>query len=192
MTASDFCSEEKAKEVEDFFAQRKAPAADRAIKQAVEKIRSNARWLTTDGPAMQRWFAERYSPSLSLSLLHLFFGWIVFGGRESTHWDQKKPWGHSFAVGSSCELTLSKLFCLSSSIKFININLRSIIAFIYSVEVLLSGFDFSDSMSFSFLFSSICFFTVSPKVCQACCASEAEDVASTALSAIKLRKKFML
>lgn len=57
-TSADFTTEEKAKEVEAFFAVNKAPAAERAVKQSVEKIRSNARWLANDGEAMGKWFAE--------------------------------------------------------------------------------------------------------------------------------------
>lgn len=59
-TSADFTTEEKAKEVEAFFAVNKAPAAERAVKQSVEKIRSNARWLANDGEAMGKWFAEWY------------------------------------------------------------------------------------------------------------------------------------
>src|SRR5690606_12382638 len=59
-SASDFASEEKAKEVEEFFETHKAPAAERAIKQAVESIRSNARWLERDGAAVGKWLEERY------------------------------------------------------------------------------------------------------------------------------------
>jgi hypothetical protein len=63
-TCADFTTEEKAKEVEAFFAAHKAPAAERAVKQSVEKIRSNARWLANDGEAMGKWFAEWYVASL--------------------------------------------------------------------------------------------------------------------------------
>jgi puromycin-sensitive aminopeptidase len=59
-TTGDFTTEEKAKEVEAFFAVHKAPAAERAVRQSVEKIHSNARWLATDREAMDKWFAEWY------------------------------------------------------------------------------------------------------------------------------------
>lgn len=59
-TTGDFSTEQKAKEVEEFFAAHKAPAAERAVKQSVEKILSNTRWLSADSAAISKWFAEWY------------------------------------------------------------------------------------------------------------------------------------
>jgi puromycin-sensitive aminopeptidase len=54
-TAGAFATLEKAAEVEAYFATKKAAAAERAIKQAVEGIRSNAAWLQRDGHAIRAW-----------------------------------------------------------------------------------------------------------------------------------------
>eukprot|EP01087_Luapelamoeba_hula_P011055 TRINITY_DN2978_c0_g1_i2.p1 TRINITY_DN2978_c0_g1~~TRINITY_DN2978_c0_g1_i2.p1 ORF type:complete len:911 (-),score=164.43 TRINITY_DN2978_c0_g1_i2:27-2624(-) len=56
-----FLSEEKAKEVEAFFAEHPAPAIDRAVKQSVEEIRANTAWLARDGPAVADWLKTRQS-----------------------------------------------------------------------------------------------------------------------------------
>lgn len=62
---ADFTDVEKAKEIEDFFAVHPAPAAERAVKQSIEKIHSNARWLATDGEAIGKWLADWYEPHQS-------------------------------------------------------------------------------------------------------------------------------
>jgi puromycin-sensitive aminopeptidase len=51
-----FASESKADEVEQFFTKNKAPGAERAVSQSVEKIRSNAAWLKRDQVAIEQWF----------------------------------------------------------------------------------------------------------------------------------------
>ena len=43
-----FTSEEKAAEIEQFFKDNEAPFADRTIKQSLETIRLNAKWLQRD------------------------------------------------------------------------------------------------------------------------------------------------
>lgn len=58
MTTANFNTEEKAKEIEAFFDAHKTPAAERAVKQSVEKVRSNARWLAAEGEAIGKWLAE--------------------------------------------------------------------------------------------------------------------------------------
>jgi len=57
-TTENFNNEEKAKEVEAFFAEHKAPSAERAVKQSVERIRLNAAWLQRDGEAVAAWLSE--------------------------------------------------------------------------------------------------------------------------------------
>lgn len=64
-TTADFTDEAKAKEVEAFFGQHSAPAAERAVRQSVEKVRSNARWLARDATAMSQWFAQWASTTTS-------------------------------------------------------------------------------------------------------------------------------
>lgn len=49
---SDFVTEARAAEVETFFAEHSAPAANRAIKQACERVRRNVSWLERDGEAI--------------------------------------------------------------------------------------------------------------------------------------------
>ncbi|RWS12695.1 Puromycin-sensitive aminopeptidase-like protein [Dinothrombium tinctorium] len=45
---NDFASEEKAREVEEFFIEHPTPGAERAVKQSLESIRHNAKWLSRD------------------------------------------------------------------------------------------------------------------------------------------------
>eukprot|EP01080_Neovahlkampfia_damariscottae_P011786 gene11786-5123_t len=45
----NFTSEEKAKEVEEFFKKNPTPAANRAIQQSIETIKTNSAWLKRDG-----------------------------------------------------------------------------------------------------------------------------------------------
>jgi len=56
-TVSDFTSEEKALEVEEFFKQHPCPSADRTIKQSLESIRSAVKWLTRDRDGVAKWLA---------------------------------------------------------------------------------------------------------------------------------------
>jgi len=42
---SQFCSEEKAEEVEEFFATRVKPSIARTLKQSLERVRINSNWL---------------------------------------------------------------------------------------------------------------------------------------------------
>ena len=44
----DFCSEERAVEVEQFFREHPHPGAERSIQQSLETIRLNAAWLQRD------------------------------------------------------------------------------------------------------------------------------------------------
>mgnify|MGYP005994446131 CR=1 FL=1 len=55
-SASGFLSEDKAAEVEEFFAANPTPQADRAIQQTLESIRSKASWFTRDGETVQSFF----------------------------------------------------------------------------------------------------------------------------------------
>ncbi|HEY7862427.1 MAG TPA: ERAP1-like C-terminal domain-containing protein, partial [Thermoanaerobaculia bacterium] len=57
-TTADFASEERAREVEQFFRLHPAPAAERTIRQSIERIRSNAAWLKRDLKAIEQWLAE--------------------------------------------------------------------------------------------------------------------------------------
>lgn len=55
VTTSGFVTEEKAKEVEQFFKDNPTPAAERIVKQNCEAIRLNAKWLERDSKAIEEW-----------------------------------------------------------------------------------------------------------------------------------------
>lgn len=57
----NFVSEEKAKEIEEFFAKNPAPAAERAISQALENVRLNAVWMENQSAAVVRYLKDRPS-----------------------------------------------------------------------------------------------------------------------------------
>ena len=57
-TTENFTTDEKAREVEEFFQTHPVPAAERTIRQSLERIRSNVSWLRRDGEAIQRWLEE--------------------------------------------------------------------------------------------------------------------------------------
>jgi len=58
-TTVNFHSAEKAEEVETFFRSHPVPAAERTIRQSVERIRSNALWLERDRESIRRWLEMR-------------------------------------------------------------------------------------------------------------------------------------
>ena len=55
---SGFTSEEKRQDVEQFFADHPAPAAERSIRQALERIRLNIAWLDRNRSDLSAWFAD--------------------------------------------------------------------------------------------------------------------------------------
>jgi len=55
---SHFNSQEKADEVDSFFAEHPAPAAERTIRQALERVRLNIKWLEQNRQELTDWFAE--------------------------------------------------------------------------------------------------------------------------------------
>ena len=60
-TTANFHTLDRAEEVETFFALHPAPSADRAVRQSVERIRVNARWLLRDGKSIEGWL-EAFRP----------------------------------------------------------------------------------------------------------------------------------
>ncbi|MFA5990829.1 MAG: M1 family metallopeptidase [Candidatus Doudnabacteria bacterium] len=58
-TMDNFYTEEKAQEIEKFFKTHKAPGATRAIKQTLEKIRSQTAWLKRDGEHLSNWLEKQ-------------------------------------------------------------------------------------------------------------------------------------
>ena len=50
---SDFVTEERAVEVEKFFASHPCPSAERTIQQAIESISRNVKWLERDEEALK-------------------------------------------------------------------------------------------------------------------------------------------
>ena len=53
---NSFTTEEQKADVENFFAGNPAPAAERTIRQALERMRLNIRWLEQNRPALNSWF----------------------------------------------------------------------------------------------------------------------------------------
>lgn len=49
----NFASEEKAKEIEDFFKEKNSSGIERAIQQSVENVRLNSAWLARDSEAIR-------------------------------------------------------------------------------------------------------------------------------------------
>ncbi|XP_033126346.1 puromycin-sensitive aminopeptidase-like [Anneissia japonica] len=58
-TTEGFVTEEKAQEIEAFFREHSAPAAERTIKQSLENIRLHASWLKRDGAAIEAWLKSK-------------------------------------------------------------------------------------------------------------------------------------
>jgi puromycin-sensitive aminopeptidase len=54
-----FTTTERAEEVEAFFQTHPAPSAERTIKQSVERIRLNVRWLERNRRELDEWFTAR-------------------------------------------------------------------------------------------------------------------------------------
>lgn len=54
----NFASEEKAAEVEAYFAQHKWSGTERGVQQAVESIRLNAAWLNRDAGAIKAYLNQ--------------------------------------------------------------------------------------------------------------------------------------
>ena len=53
---NSFTTEERMADVERFFTENPAPAAERTIRQALERMRLNIRWLEQNRPALNAWF----------------------------------------------------------------------------------------------------------------------------------------
>ena len=53
---SNFNTDEQRTDVENFFAENPAPAAERTIRQALERVSLNIRWLEHNRPALNAWF----------------------------------------------------------------------------------------------------------------------------------------
>jgi len=56
---SNFTTMEHYKDIEKFFAENKAPSAERAVKQSLESIKLRAAWLERDGESVAQWFTEQ-------------------------------------------------------------------------------------------------------------------------------------
>ena len=55
---SNFNSQEKADEVDSFFAEHPTPAAERTIRQGLERVRLNIKWLEQNRQELTDWFAR--------------------------------------------------------------------------------------------------------------------------------------
>ena len=53
---NSFTTDAQREDVERFFSDNPAPAADRTIRQALERMRLNIRWLELNRPALNSWF----------------------------------------------------------------------------------------------------------------------------------------
>lgn len=58
-TTEMFASAEAAKEVEEFFSERTPPSAERALKQSLENVRLNSKWLTRESSKIGAWLKEK-------------------------------------------------------------------------------------------------------------------------------------
>jgi len=58
LATGSFVSEDRAKEIEEFFAAHPEPHAERTIKQSIETIHSNAKWLRTNRDAVSQFLAN--------------------------------------------------------------------------------------------------------------------------------------
>ncbi|PVD38990.1 hypothetical protein C0Q70_01615 [Pomacea canaliculata] len=58
-TTENFVTEEKAKEVEEFFTVNPAPAAERTVQQSCENIRLNARWMSREAEAVSAYLKSK-------------------------------------------------------------------------------------------------------------------------------------
>ncbi|XP_071496767.1 puromycin-sensitive aminopeptidase-like [Diadema antillarum] len=54
-----FATEARAVEVEEFFKNHPAPAAERTVQQSLENIRLKAKWLARDGESISQWLKEK-------------------------------------------------------------------------------------------------------------------------------------
>ena len=52
---SHFNSEERMADIDNFFAEHPAPAADRTIQQALERVRLNIKWLEQNRQELTAW-----------------------------------------------------------------------------------------------------------------------------------------
>ncbi len=55
MTTAGFIGHDKADDVQQFFNANPVPTADRTVKQNIEAIRMNTKWLERDGKAIEEW-----------------------------------------------------------------------------------------------------------------------------------------
>jgi len=58
-TIAGFTSEERAQEIEKFFKEHPVPNADRTIKQSLETIRANAKWVANNRESVATWLAQQ-------------------------------------------------------------------------------------------------------------------------------------
>ena len=53
-----FVGEDKAQDVDQFFKQNPVASAERTLKQSLEAIRMNTKWLERDGQAIKEWLTK--------------------------------------------------------------------------------------------------------------------------------------
>ncbi|KXJ16551.1 Puromycin-sensitive aminopeptidase [Exaiptasia diaphana] len=58
-TTENFASEEKAKEIEQFFAKHSVAAAERTVQQSLENVRLNIAWLSRDADSTKAWLQSK-------------------------------------------------------------------------------------------------------------------------------------
>jgi len=59
VTTDSFATEEKIKEIQDFFSKHNVPNAERTVQQSLENIRLNVAWLAREANNVQVWLAGR-------------------------------------------------------------------------------------------------------------------------------------
>lgn len=56
-----FIGEDKALDIEEFFKANPVPTAERVIRQSLEAIRTNTKWLERDRDAIKAWLKAEMS-----------------------------------------------------------------------------------------------------------------------------------
>jgi len=56
----DFTDPEKAKEIEKFFTEHKVPSAERTVKQSIESILANSKWLQSNKGDVAKWLEAHH------------------------------------------------------------------------------------------------------------------------------------
>ena len=59
MVTSSFCSEDKIKEIQEFFGKRSTKGFDLGLKQSLDSVRAKVAWLERDREDVQEWLVKK-------------------------------------------------------------------------------------------------------------------------------------